>query len=75
MVSTHERTMGMILACLEEAGELYVLLRLMVRVGEVTPRVGRWKDGGAAVIARPSLLEQCVAWYWHVDGGVAILEK
>ena len=72
---TSDGNMGIVLACLEEASEVFCLLRLLRKLGQVSPRVARWEEIGDHIVIQPSCLEQCTAWYWHADGGLAVLEK
>ena len=66
---------GRVVACLEEAGHFYVVLRWLHKAQQLSPTSSRWDETAAHGLIRAGNVEQCVAWYWPAQGGVVILEK
>ena len=66
---------GRVLACLEEAGSFYIVLRWLRKAQQLSPTSSRWAETAAHGLIRASSVEQCAAWYWPAQGGIIILEK
>ena len=69
---------GQVVGCLCEQGALFVLLRLLTCVRDLSPSSTLFHDtGGNAELALcpAAMLEECRAWYWPAPGSVVLLNK
>ena len=69
---------GQVVGCLCEQGALFVLLRLLTCVRDLSPSSTLFHDTGEnaeLALCPAAMLEECRAWYWPAPGSVVLLNK